>query len=59
MGDLSDIEWIEYLEKEDKDILWRAYFNLCAAKATFTITNQQDLHDECVILLKKIEERLK
>lgn len=59
MGDLSDIEWIEYLEKEDKDILWKAYFNLCAVKAMLTITNQQDLHDECGALATKVEERLK
>jgi regulator of sirC expression with transglutaminase-like and TPR domain len=59
MGGLSDIEWIEYMEKEDQDMLWRAYYALCAAKVTFTITSQQDLHNECTALVKKLEERLK
>ena len=59
MSDLSEKQWQEYLAKEDRDMMWRAYFDLCAATATFTITGQQDLHDECAALSKKVEERLK
>lgn len=59
MSDLSDKQWEEYLAKDERDILWRAYFSLRSAQASCAVTHQQDLREKCDKLAVEIEERLR
>ncbi len=59
MSDLSEKQWQEYLAKEERDVLWRAYFSLRSAEASCTVTHQPDLREKCEKLDVEIEERLR
>jgi hypothetical protein len=59
MSDLSEQQWQEYLAKDRRSLILRAYMELRAAQASLLCADLPELRAEVALLGDKVEAALK